>query len=340
MRAGATALIVAALALVGAAPARAAEGPEKTDVHVGAASTGMTYIPILVAKQKKFFEDEGLTVTIAAFSGGSKALEALLGGSTDIVAGAYSNTLTMAAKGRQLVTFVAQVNCPAWIFGLAKKNEGTVKTVADLKGKRIGVSAPGSSTHMAVNYILHKAGLKPTDVSVIGVGQAAGAVAAMKAGQLDALIVNDPVATLLLDSGAMTPLAEMRTEEGNKQVFGADYPESSLYSTKQFIAKNPRTVQAVANAVVRAEKWIASATPEEVANAVPPEYMVDDKTLYAKAFGNSRRCLSQTGQLSAQGAQTVKDVLAAFEPDVGNAKIDLSATYDNSFAQKAAEKLK
>ncbi|ACL57238.1 ABC transporter substrate-binding protein [Methylobacterium nodulans] len=338
MRTITLAILSTALAIAGAPVSQAEEKPEKTEVHIGAASTGMTYLPLLVAKQRRFFEDEGITVTIAAFSGGSKALEALLGGSSDAVAGAYSNTLTMAAKGQKLVTFAAQVNCPAWIFGLAKKNFGKVSSIADLKGKRIGVSAPGSSTHMAVTYILHKAGLKPEDVSFIGVGQAAGAVAAIKAGQLDALIVNDPVATLLMDAGEIRPLAEMRTEEGNKQVFGADYPESSLYSTKAFIDKNPRTIQAITNAIVRAEQWIARATPEEVAASVPPEYMVDDKTLYAKAFQNSRRCISQTGQLSAEGARTVKEVLAAFEPSVAKAAINLEATYDNSFVQRAAEK--
>lgn len=336
MKLGTTLALCAALVLSGPAAAIAQDQPEKSEVHIGAASVGMTYLPLLLAKQLGYFKDEGLDVTIAAISGGSKALEALLGGSTDVVAGAYSNTITMAAKGQNLVTFAAQVNCPAWIFGIAKKNEGKVRSVADLKGMRVGVSAPGSSTHMALNYILHKAGLQPEDVSIIGVGQAAGAVAAIRAGQIDALIVNDPSATILMDSGDMIPLAEMRTEAGNNAVFGSDYPESSLYTTKAFIDENPKTVQAVTNAIVRAERWIAQASPQQVADNVPPEYAGDDKALYAKAFENSRRCLSQTGTLSAEGAQTVRDVLTAFDPSIGSASIDLGATYDNSFAGKAA----
>jgi NitT/TauT family transport system substrate-binding protein len=93
--------ISAAVAFVGMSPALAQDKPEKSQVHIGAASTGVTYLPLLVAKQLGYFKDEGIEVTIAAFSGGSKALEALLGGSTDVVAGAYSNTLTMAAKGQR-----------------------------------------------------------------------------------------------------------------------------------------------------------------------------------------------------------------------------------------------
>lgn len=289
--------LFAALDIACASPlAWARDVPEKPELHIAAASTGITYLPMLVAKQRGYFKDEGLDVTIAAFSGGSKTLEALLGGSSDMVAGAYSNTITMATKGQHLVVVAAQVICPGWIFGVSQKHEADVKSPKDLKGMRIGVSAPGSSTHMAVNYILHKAGLQPSDVSIIGVGQAAGAVAAMQAGQIDALIVNDPSATILTKDGSMRPLENMRTADGNVKVFGSDYPESSVFATKDFIDKNPKTVQAVANAIVRAEKWIAKATPQQVAENVPPQYLGDNKTLYAEAFTNSRRCIAQNGE--------------------------------------------
>jgi NitT/TauT family transport system substrate-binding protein len=292
---------------------------------------------MLVAKQRGYFKDEGLDVTIAAFSGGSKTLEALLGGSSDMVAGAYSNTITMATKGQHLVVVAAQVICPGWIFGVSQKHETDVKSPKDLKGMRIGVSAPGSSTHMAVNYILHKAGLQPSDVSIIGVGQAAGAVAAVRAGQIDALIVNDPSATILTKDGSLRPLENMRTADGNVKVFGSDYPESSVFATQDFIDKNPKTVQAVANAIVRAEKWIAKATPQQVADNVPPQFLGENKALYAEAFTNSRRCIAQNGEITPKGAQTVHEVLAAFDPAVASAKIDLATTYDNRFVRKAAE---
>jgi NitT/TauT family transport system substrate-binding protein len=315
----------------------AKDTPEKPELHIAAASTGITYLPMLVAKQRGYFKDEGLDVTIAAFSGGSKTLEALLGGSSDMVAGAYSNTITMATKGQHLVVVAAQVICPGWIFGVSQKHEADVKSPKDLKGMRIGVSAPGSSTHMAVNYILHKAGLQPSDVSIIGVGQAAGAVAAVRAGQIDALIVNDPSATILTKDGSLRPLENMRTADGNVKVFGSDYPESSVFATQDFIDKNPKTVQAVANAIVRAEKWIATATPQQVADNVPPQYLGDNKALYAEAFTNSRRCIAQNGEITPKGAQTVREVLAAFDPSVASAKIDLATTYDNRFVRKAAE---
>lgn len=186
---------------------------EKPNLTIATASLGLTYLPLVLADRLGYFKDEGLTVDIAAFPGGSKALESLLGGSADIVSGAYSNTLTMGAKGQHLIDFVAQIDCPGWVLGISKAKAATFKSLADLKGMNIGVSAPGSSTHMAVNYILTKAGVPTDAVSIIGAGTSSGAVAAMRAGQIDALINNDPVATILLQGGDMVTAAEMRNRE-------------------------------------------------------------------------------------------------------------------------------
>src|SRR6266571_3054478 len=91
--------IVAAAAL--ALPQGARAQPEKRQVNIATASLGLPYLPLIIAQQRKYFADEGLEVEIAAFAGGSKALQSLMGGSSDVASGAYSNTLTMAAKGQK-----------------------------------------------------------------------------------------------------------------------------------------------------------------------------------------------------------------------------------------------
>src|SRR3712207_4262605 len=93
-------------ALIASTPMAGAQAaPEKREIHLAAAGLGFPYLPFMVASERGYFRDEGLDVRIGVFSGGSKALEALLGGSADIVAGAYSNTITMAVKGQKLVSF-------------------------------------------------------------------------------------------------------------------------------------------------------------------------------------------------------------------------------------------
>jgi NitT/TauT family transport system substrate-binding protein len=320
------------------ATAHAQAGPEKPKIHLAAAGVGFPYLPFVIASSRGYFKKEGLDVEIGVYSGGAKALQALLGGSADIVAGAYSNTITMAVKGQKLISFATQAVCPGWVFGITKASHDKIKSYADLKGKRIGVSSPGSSFHMGVNYLLSRAGVKPEDVSIIGVGSSSGAIAAARSGQIDALMTNDPVATVLEDSGDMFPLAEMRTEAGSRATLGGSYPEASIYATKDFVARNPKTVQAIANALVDAEKWMAQATPEQVAAAVPAEYALADKDVFAKAYSAMRGCISKDGMMTDEATRTVRDVLAAFDPEIAAAKIDLKATYDNSFVEKAAQR--
>jgi NitT/TauT family transport system substrate-binding protein len=333
-------LIAVAVAMTAAlgGPSRAAQ-LEKTSLEIGSASLSLTYLPVIIAERKGYFKDEGLTVEIAAFSGGSKALEALMGGSLDLVSGAYSHTIDMAAKGQKLVEVVEQIRCPGFAVLLSKRKMAGYKGIKDLKGLNIGVSAPGSSTHEVLDYILNKNGVNPNDVQIIGVGTSSGAVAAMRAGEIDAIISSDPVLTVLTNAGDATDIIDMRNPKNSDTVFGGPYPEASVYATAKFVKNNPNTTQAVVNAVVRAERWMAKSTPEQIADALPKEYLLGDKALYLEAMGNMRSCYSPDGLMTQKAAETVFDVLASFEPDLRTAKINLEGTYDNDFVKRVpAEK--
>jgi NitT/TauT family transport system substrate-binding protein len=333
-----TALVLSA-ALIGAwSQSASAQAPEKRKVNVATASLGLPYLPLIIAQQRKYFADEGLEVEIAAFAGGSKALQSLMGGSSDVASGAYSNTLTMAAKGQKLKNFVVQVRYPALTIAVSKKAGNRYKSLADLKGMKIGVSAPGSSTHMVVNHLLSKAGLTSNDVSIIGVGTSAGAVAAIEKGEIDAIINSDPVMTKLEADNAVTVIAETRTEKGTRDLFGGPYPEAGLYATADFIAKNPNTIQALTNAIVRAELWMQKATVDDIAANVPPEFMLGDKELYLASYKKMREAHAPDGQITKEGAQIVHDVLAAFLPEVKAANIKVEDTYDNRFVEAALKK--
>jgi len=252
--------------------------------------------------------------------------------------GAYSNTLTMAAKGQKLVYFVTQVRYPALTIAVAKRFADRYRSPADLKGMKIGVSAPGSSTHMIVNHLLGKGGLTSNDVSIIGVGTSAAAVAAVEKGEIDALINSDPVMTKLETDNAIKIIAETRTAKGTQALFGGPYPEAGLYATADFIAKNPNTIQALTNAMVRAELWMQKATIEDIAANVPAEYMLGDKELYLASYQRMHESHAPDGQITKEGAQIVLDVLAAFLPEVKAANIKVEDTYDARFVAAALKK--
>src|SRR3954471_24580897 len=230
----AAAIILSAVIVAFASQTARAQALEKNKVNIATASLGLPYLPLIIAQERRFLADEGLQVEIAAFAGGSKALQSLMGGSSDVASGAYSNTLTMPAKGQRLKNFVVQVRYPALTIAVSKRVADKYKTPADLKGMKIGVSAPGSSTHMIVAHLLGKGGLTSQDVSIIGVGTSAAAVAAIEQGEIDAIINSDPVMTKLETDGAIRIIAETRTKKGTEDLFGGPYPEAGLYATAEF----------------------------------------------------------------------------------------------------------
>ena len=139
---------------------------------------------------------------------------------------------------------------------MTKAKAATYKSPADLKGMKIGVTAPGSSTNMFVNILLAKAGLKPDAASIIGVGAGAGAVAIMKRGEIDAMSNLDPVISQLESDGTVVPVIDTRTEKGMQEVYGGAYAAGCIYAPVEFVKKNPNTAQAVVNAMVRALRFI------------------------------------------------------------------------------------
>ena len=209
------------------------------------------------------------------------------------------------------------------------------------EGLKVGVSAPGSSTHNLVKQLLTKGGLDPNkDVSVIGVGLGATAVNALKSGQIDAISNTDPVMTRLEQDNAIKVLADTRTLKGTETIWGAPLPAGVLHAPIEFVHKNPNTVQALTNAIVRADKWIAKATATDVAKVVPESYLLGDRALYLFSFNKVKEAISPDGIISDAGAKATVRSLAAFDPAVKPAEIELPKTYTNEFAKKANQKYK
>ncbi|HEY4068813.1 MAG TPA: ABC transporter substrate-binding protein [Burkholderiaceae bacterium] len=328
-------------ALVTSAAAQAQVKLEKPKLSIASTNPVISYYPFEIALAKGYFKDEGLDVERSIFAGGSQTTKALVGGSTDMIVSAYSNTLTMATKGINLQAVVLMIKYPGFVFGITKKAMPKYKSLQDLSGMVIGVTAPGSSTNFILNSIATRNGVNPKSYSVIGVGAQAGAAAAVREGQLDALVGIDPIITMLVDSGDFKILADLRTGPGTLAAVGADtYPEGSLIATADFIKKNPNTVQAVVNAMVRADKFLATATNEQIADALPKSYQVGTRAQYLSAIEHTRTIYSPDGRYDAKGAEAVLGVLAGSDAEIAQAqkKIDMPATYTNKFVDAAVVK--
>jgi len=326
------------LALPLAAQAQGKLEKPKVSIAVGG-KAAFYYIALTIAERRGYFKDEGLDVEISDFAGGSKALQAVVGGSSDVVSGAWENTIDQQPKGLNMQGFVKMGRYPAITVGVVKAKAAGYKSPKDLKGMKVGVTAPGSSTNRVVQWLMAEGGLKPDEASFIGVGTSSGVIAAVKSGEIDAVSNIDPVITMMERAGDIVVVADTRTEEGTRKLFGfSDIPAAALYAPIDFVKKNPNTVQALTNAIVRALLWLQAATPDQVADTVPPDYLLGDRALYVAAFAKFKPAISPDGLFTKEGADDTLKFLMAFNPAIKPAEINLGQTYDNSYVEKALAK--
>lgn len=312
---------------------------EKPDVHIAiGGKSALYYLPLTLTERLGYFKSEGLNVRISDFPGGSRSLQAVVGGSADVVSGAYEHTINMQSNGQHFTAFVLSGAAPQISVGIVSSRAANYKSPKDLKGLKIGVSAPGSSTNMVANFLLAKGGLKPTDASIVGIGAGATVIAAVEQGRVDVVSQTDPAMTILEKEGKIKIIAETRTSEGTEKLFGGPMPAASLYAPVEFVRKNPNTVQALTNAMVRSLIWLQDASPQQVLATVPEDYLLGNKAMYLFAFNNVKTAYSKDGLFSEAGAKTTLKALASFNPKIDPSKINLSETYTNEFAKKALAK--
>ena len=168
------------------------------EVRIGVGSYNLNNLPFPLAEGLGYYKDEGLEVTTENFaSGGSKALQALVAGSTDIAVGFYDHTIQMQAQNKDVVAVVLLARNSGLV--MAGRPDATFDPAKPetIKGAKVGITAPGSSSDFFVRYYLQRNGLSPDDVSLIGVGSGSSAVAALEQGKIDVLVNYDPAATFI-----------------------------------------------------------------------------------------------------------------------------------------------
>jgi NitT/TauT family transport system substrate-binding protein len=312
-----------------------ASAQSKVTIAVGGGAC-LCYLPTVLANQLGEYEKAGLKVDLVDLKGGSDALKAVLGGSADVVSGYFDHCVNLAAKKQELQSFVVYDRYPGEVLVVSPTHTAEIKSIKDLAGKKVGVSAPGSSTDFFLKFLLKKNGIDPASVAVIGVGLGATAVAAMEQGQIDAAVMLDPSVTVLQAShGDLRILSDTRTAKDTLDVFGGEYPGGALYSTAAWVASHEKEAQALTNAILNTLNWIHTHSAEDIMEKMPPEMVGKNRELYLAALKNTIPMYSQNGKMDPKGADAVLAVFSVGSPEVARANIDVSKTWTNKFVDAA-----
>jgi len=297
----------------------------------------LAHLPWSVALGQKYFEEQGLEPKGFNFDTGGKSIAALIGGSADFAANALEHAIKAKVQGKDLVYVFSSTRLPGFGLVAASSQKGEIKSVADLKGKPVGVSGIGVASHVLLDYMLKKNGVDPKDVKVIAVGLST-MPPALEGGKIVAGMAGEPFFGRLVAKGVGFSLGNMSTLKDTQAILGGEYAFSGAITRPDVIAKRPHVVQKVVTALVKASHFIQTKTPEEIVAAIPQD-LVGDRAQYVETLKSSREIFAPTGLVTQSGVDTVMKVLESFEV-FKERKVDAATTYDMKYVHQAMKELK
>ena len=199
-----------------------------------AGAEAFSFVPADVGQKAGIFKKHGLDLTISAFGGDAKLQQAMAADGIDIGLGGGPG-LAFVAKGAPVKGVAAMADQPL-IFALVVRNDGSVKTANDLKGRKVGVSGVGSVTNWIITEISKQHGWGVEGIPRVGLGNDANRVAALKTKSIDAAIVNIAVATKYVQTGEGKVLLTF-----NDLV--KDFHIHVIYATNKAIAEKPQAIR-------------------------------------------------------------------------------------------------
>jgi NitT/TauT family transport system substrate-binding protein len=294
------------------------------------------YLPAMLTQRLGYFKEEGLDVQLLSEPAGVQAETALVSGQVQGAVGFYDHTLDLQTKGKSVESVVQFSQAPGEVEIVAKKRADDITSPKDFKGKKLGITGLGSSTDFLTKYLAVKNGVKVSEFTPVAVGAGPTFISALQKGAIDGGMTTDPTVATVMEKNLGKVLIDMRTPKGSQEALGGPYPSSSLYMQTDWVNSHKETVQKLANAFVKTLNWMSTHTASDIAAKMPADYSQGNKTLYAAAVRSTLPMFTKDGVMPQDGPETVEKVLKAFNPNIKNAKVDLSKTYTTEFVKKAA----
>jgi NitT/TauT family transport system substrate-binding protein len=292
----------------------------QTKIRIGLIGTNESQLPILIAIDKGYFKAENLDVETVPFRGGGIAVQAFIGGSIDLAAFATDHVLRLNNRGidARFLIGIDRFITYTLIVPVGKN----YKDLSSLKGKKIGVSAPGSYSDNILRWSLKQQGLNPDrDATIVGIGDGNTAKAGLLSGQVDAIMATtaDVLDYQLAETGKFEILKDWRTIPHSGQ---------AVIGRQRWVDANPAAAKGVARAVLKAEQLIQK-DPAEVQKIIK-QLFPSRSDAYVKAYADEvPKLLSADGKISPQGYIRMNEILRTLEPElkpIDQSKVDLTDT--------------
>ncbi len=320
--------------------------PEKRIITIAATNlAALPYLPLLVAQQNGYFAQHGLELDINEQQSTARALQAVSAGGADIVCGWLENMLGAQSRALSLQSFVLLGLTPMMALGVPSKSTGApLTTLAQLRGRKVGVVSLNSPTHTVALALLRRAGLRTSEIGFVSVGSPTGALAALRSGQIDALMYTDPLMLQLEQRAEIQVLADLRNPLAAHAALGMHLPSSCLAAPADFLQRFPGTAQACSDAMLQALQWLQQASLRDVLRLLPERVESGassmDAQLFVASFERLREAFSPDGQCAQPAVQNLLQAMHDADPALRLEKIDPLRSINNAWAQRSLLRLR
>lgn len=231
------------------------------------------YLPLELISRIGADAAEGIQLEIRYFGGGPPSAQDMLERNSDFAGLALAAMAGVYLKSPEIVSVAAIVNRPAYTLLLKKGLRGQVRNVSDLRGRVVGVhsSKQGnkSTGQQLVEYMLLRAGVAPEQVKFVSIGQKKlDYSAALDSDSVDALIANEPEASLLVKQDKAVVLADLHDEKDARAMLGGPFLYAQICTRREVVNAEPEKVRRMVAALGRALAWIQGHTPEQIVDAL------------------------------------------------------------------------
>ncbi|MFM0288697.1 ABC transporter substrate-binding protein [Paraburkholderia megapolitana] len=293
----------------------------------------LIYLPVILADQLGYFRKEGLEVRIVSAPAGIDTSTELVAGAIQGAVGFYDHTIELQSHGLDVQSVVV-LGQSAGLVELARR-DSDMKTMADARGRRLGVTGFGSSTYFLTRYLVERAGVPSGAYTVVPLANESAFEKAIVDGTIDAGMIEEPTATRMLTRLEARPLVDMRSVKDTRIQLGGAYVGACLYMQRDWVDAHQDETARLARAVRDALRFIQTHDEAAIAAVVPATIRGDDLAIYLKALAIAKPAYSSTGAMPADAPSAVLAVLAGANPELSERHIDLARTYTNRFVAAA-----
>ncbi len=225
-------------------------------------------VPYEVARANGHFAAEGLDVELVYTRGGNAAMQALVGGVVDYAATSLDVALQAYGKGADIRRFATTGRLPLFAAVTSPARAGEIQRIEDLAGRTVGVSALGNADHALMLFLLRRAGVDPNKVRFATMGT--NLLEAVRQGQIDVGLVQEPALTLIERAGGRELVNGMDIQDAERFLGGAYEFMGVAVRTPEIPARREE-MEKIARALGAALPTLQTLPPEDLLKALPRE---------------------------------------------------------------------